>query len=239
MAAILSDMEVRVLDRLEESRSAPVFWSLADEIRPFLIEAMCEATLIAGEPEVRGVSQAVTQSATAQAMPLGAIAILRMEDAAGNVIRKSTLWDMDRFFPSWENDTDVSLLGVTPQIKHWFPIGLGQWGVYPKQTSATTVTVSFIALPTLNPAGNAIYSRPYTGSEVIPFQVEYLEAFEEYAAHVARFKEGSVEFFDGIVEYDRFLSKMAELTRFADRIGVLRFSRSKGAQSPTSPVEVR
>lgn len=222
-----------VLDRLEENRANPLFWNVPAEIRVFLIEAMNEAALIAGEPQIRFSKSQATQNFLSLAanqtvfdltndVPL--FGTMRMESISQQII-KTTPWDLDRFFPGWESDTG-------PIIKHWFPIGLTRFGIHPQLTSPASVIVSGIAEPVST-------ARPYTGNEPVDFQEEYREAFIDYAVHVASLKEGTKEFTDSIKVYDRFLSKMEELSKFATRKGSLRFSRSMGVPATVTPVEQR
>jgi len=127
--------------------------------------------------------------------------------------------------PGWEND-------VGDEIQHWFPIGLTQFGIHPQLTGPVNVFISGVVEPVPSP-------RPYTGEEFVDFQEEMREAFVDYAAHIAALKEGTKEFVDSIKVYNRFLSRMQELTKFAVRKGSLRFTRSLGHVSRVTPVEQR
>jgi hypothetical protein len=231
---LLRDLVPEVLDRLEESRTSPIFWNVPKEIAVFLVEAMNEATLLTGEPEIKFTNSLTTAPPSQLALPAntnvvtysGDIPIFGMMrlESAGQV-KKTTVWDMDRMTPGWEND-----VGNVPDF--WFPIGLTEFGIHPKLNAPVTVIVSGISEPVIAP-------RPYTGMEPIDFQTEYREAFVDYAAHVSALKEGTKEFVDSIKVYERFISKMQELGKFASRKGVLRFSRTLGAPASTTPVEVR
>lgn len=230
MSAI-SDLELLVLDRLEENRLNSIFWDVRREIRVFLVEAMNEAALISGEPEIR-----FSLNATSQPLQLPAnqtvidltpnvpiFGMMRLE-VAGQV-KKTTVWDMDRFSPGWENDT-----GNLPDF--WFPIGLTQFGIHPKLIAPVDAIVSGIAQPVPTP-------RPYAGTENVDYQEEYRDAFVDYATHVAGLKEGTKEFVDSIKVYERFISKMQELGKFASRKETLRFSRTLGTRGSVAPVQER
>jgi hypothetical protein len=128
--------------------------------------------------------------------------------------------------PGWENDVG----GSVPDF--WFPIGLTQFGIHPQLTAPVSVIVSGIVEPVSTP-------RPYTGNESVNFQNEFREAFVDYAAFTATLKEGTIEFRESIRVYDRFISRMQELGKFASRKGSLRFSRTLGAVASTNPVEIR
>lgn len=227
--ATIGDLEGGVQDRLEEQRGPGQFWNRQFEIRPLLVEAMSMATLIAGEPEIR--QTAITVLAANQNLfpaPTNAIAMLKIEGPGGLVIKKETLWSLSQMNHLWESETG-------PIAKNWFPIGLGQYGIYPKLTAPIQVIITYVGLPVPVPASPIAY----TGAETIPFQVEYLEAFEEYAASMARLKEATQEFLDGLKEFDRFLSRTWELSKFATRKGSLRFTRSKGVEAKVTDVTSR
>jgi hypothetical protein len=228
----INDLVPLVLDRLEESRTNPIFWDVPKEIVVFLVEAMNEATLITGEPEIRFDTSLKTKSqltlpANQTVMTFSGdiplFGMMRLESSGQ--VKKTTVWDMDRMLPGWENDT-----GDLPDF--WFPIGLTQFGIHPQLVAPVTVIVSGIAEPVST-------SRPYTGVEPCDFQSEFRESFVDYAAHIAGLKEGTKEFQDSIRVYDRFISRMAELGKFASRKGSLRFSRTMGAPASTTPVEIR
>lgn len=228
----ISDLEGLVLDRLEESRTTPKFWSVPNEIRVFLVEAMNEAALLTGEPEVRFTNSLAT--ALQLQLPVNTnfvnltgdvplFGMMRLESSGQ--VQKSTLWDMDRMLPGWEND-----VGDLPDF--WFPIGMTRFGIHPKLAAPVFVNVSGVAEPVFT-------LRPYTGAENVDFQTEYVDALVDYAAHVAGLKEGTKEFMDSIKVYDRFIAKMTELGKFASRKGKLRFSRTMGVPARVTPVEER
>jgi len=229
----LSDLAPLVQDRLEEPRGAGIFWSGANEILPDLVEALNEATLITGEPEIR--STAVTSLAlntNFQTMPAGAVALLRVEGPGGLAISKVMPWDLDNDNPTWENDTDVSIGDQAGSPRYWFPLGMAAWGIYPKLTSGAQVILTYVGLP-------ITASPPWTGSEVVPFQEEYLQGFADMAASVCRVKEGGAELQQGLAVYQRFLSRMEEASRFALRKGSLRFSRVFGPMAAITEVTER
>lgn len=225
MPVTVASLEPQVCSRLEESYPNPVFWDLTHEIRPLIVEAMFEAALITGEPEVRLTSQTtITADSNIQTMPENAIAIIRMQGPKG-MIRKTSVKDLDWIKPNWQMETG-------PNIKHWFPIGLSSFGVYPKLQSEVQVVLSIVELPVVS-------SRPYTGNETADFQQEYTEAFDRYAAAALRLKEGGPEFQQGLLDYEYFLAKMSELSKFGERKHALRFTRTMGHTSQVTPVEKR
>src|SRR5579872_2638931 len=155
--SLISDLEVEVQDRLEEARDGVgVFWKIQDELRPLIVEAMNVATIITGEPEIRPMGATalftVQPNQTFQAMPAGALAILRVESAGQLPIKKVRVVDLDRMFWQWEN------AAPSDSIQAWFPFGLTQWGVYPQIKQSIQLLVSYVGFP-VNVA------RPYTGLE--------------------------------------------------------------------------
>jgi hypothetical protein len=129
-------------------------------------------------------------------------------------IQKTSIWDLDRMLPGWEAD-------VADGIDSWFPVGLTQFGIHPQLTAPLQVVLTYIALP-------VPVVTPYTGLETVDFQQEYSGAFIDYAAHILTAKEGGEEFIQSAKLYDRFLSKMSELSNFAVRKDRLRFTRTMG-----------
>lgn len=225
VASQVSELENRVLDRLEET-NPPVFWNLADEIRTSVVEAMNVAMLITGEPQIRAIATTtLAANQVLQSMPVGALALLRIEGPNGVSVKRTTLFDMDKLSPGWETETGDS-------IDFWFPFGFTQFGVHPKLTAGQQVILTYVAFPVATP-------RPYTGLEPIIFQEEYTEGFVDYGSHVNRLKEGGNEFQQSIAAYQRFLDKMGELSRFAFRKGSLRFTRTFGSPSLITDVKQR
>lgn len=228
--SVISDLEGLVLDRLEENRASPIFWDVRREIRVFLVEAMNEAALISGEPEIRFANSPSTplilpanQTVIDFTGSIPIFGMMRLESSGQ--VKKTTVWDLDRFLPGWESD-----VGNLPD--YWFPIGLTQFGIHPQLNDPVSVIVSGISQPVPTP-------RPYAGTENVDYQEEFRDAFVDYAEHIAGLKEGTKEFVDSIKVYDRFIAKMQELSKFASRKEVLRFSRTFGARGSTSPVQVR
>lgn len=227
--ATISNIETEVQQRLDEAADdVGIFWNVQNELRPLIVEAMNVATLITGDPQFYATSVTTIPSSTYFSplnMPAGALAILRVDGPGGLAVNKTYVQDLDNLVPGWEVST-----GDTPQL--WFPFGLSRFGIYPNLPAPAQVLVSYIGIPVTD-------SRPYTGNEVIPFQPEYIDAFADYAAAMARFKEGDPEFQQAVQVLNRFLSKMEELSNFAYRKGSLRFSRGVGATSNISETRVR
>lgn len=225
--ATISSLEVDVQNQLEETADdVGIFWSVANEIRPALVEAMNEATLITGEPQFRAVSAPFPIPTgtvfTPLALPNDAVALLRVEGAGSVAFQKYSVWDLDRHFPGWEVATGPSPLA-------WFPFGLGQFGIYPNLTAPATVILSYVQMPVTT-------APPWDGTQVVPFQPEYFDGFKDAAQHYLQLKEGDPEFSQSFGPYNRFLASCERMSNFAWRKNSLRFSRAGGASSAITQI---
>jgi len=227
----IDDISAGVLRRLEEDTASPVFWNLPLEIRPIVLEALCEATLITGQPQVKLLSApyTLTPSQTIQPAPAvifsnhSVLAIIRI-DINNQPLHKVSVFDLDMANKDWQND----LPAAAPN--EWFPFGLGgQFGIHPQVSAPLGVTITAITNPTIT-------SPPYTGGESINFQSEFNLGLECYGAHAARIKEGGAEAEQAMQLYETFLSVMTELSMFAIRRDSLRFSRALGVASELNEV---
>lgn len=220
--ATISDLEAGVQNRLEQDpvRDQHTFWLPAPELRPLIVEACNLATLITGEPQAYATAVTTIPASTSFtpiAMPAGALAISRVDGPGALAVDKAYIQDLDFLFPGWEVAT-----GDTP--KYWFPFGLDKFGIYPCLTAPVQVLISTISIP-------VTAARPYTGTEAVPFQSEYLDGLQDWATAMAVYKEGSPEFDEAMPVLNRFLAKMEELSNFAYRKNSLRFSRGVGVTS--------
>jgi hypothetical protein len=219
--ATISDLEALVQDRLEDQG---IFWSTKNELRPLLVEAMSEAILITGLPQVRaGTPFTLAANTRLFSLVSPAFVVTRMDGVT--TIEKTSFWALDQDRHTWENDTG-------PLPLRWFAFGVGQFGVYPMLTAPVTVYLTTLNFP-------VSVSRPYTGTENVPFSVGFQESLANSAAAMARLKEGGADFVNGLVLYEKFLSKMSELSKFADRISKLRFTRAMGHPAQATDTQVR
>jgi len=235
----LSDLATQTFQRLEEP--TPTFWSQSLEVLPYLVEALNEACLITGEPQVRQSTVFTLAAATTFFnVPSNCVALLRME-GPGHV-HKTDWWTMDKMNPGWQGATGYGLgpYGIGPYggtvrgdiPQFWGAFGLSQFFIYPALRAPVNVILTFVGLPiTTGP--------PYTGSEPVDLQEELRESLVDYAVHTASLKEATTEFYDSIRVYDRFLQKMQEFSWFAERKAKLRFSRSLGSTAHGNPTEVK
>jgi len=226
--ATISNLELNVQQRLEETADdVGIFWLVAPELRPLLVESMNIACLITGEPQFQASATYTIPASTSFAplpLPAGALALLRV-DSAGSTIDKTYVQDLDNFLPGWEVKT-----GSKP--RYWIPYGLGQFGIYPNLTAPAQVVLSYVQYPVITP-------RPYTGAEVVPFQQEYFDGFTDMASGFARFKEGGEEFKEAIAVLNRALGQFESLSDFAYRKGSLRFTRGLGGSANIVETRVR
>lgn len=227
--ATISTIELAVQNRIEETADdVGIFWLVAPELRPLIVEAMNIATLITGEPEVYAPAITTIPASTQFAplpIPANALAVLRVDGPGSLAVNKTSVQELDNFYPGWDVAT-----GPTPQL--WFPFGLNQFGIYPNLTAPAQVLISYIGTPVTTP-------RPYTGTEPIPFQTEYHTGFADWAAAIARFKEADPEFSQGMEALNRFMAKMEDLSNFAYRKGSLRFAKNAGVAAEISETRVR
>jgi len=219
----IDDIAASVLQRLEESTTSPVFWSYA-EIRMLVLEAMCEATLITGSPQVRITSAPFTlqPNLTIQAAPAGAFTIIRVE-SGGGAVHKVSVFDLDMSDKNWQNDPQDTI------PREWFPFGCGQFGIHPQLSAVAQVILTIVQ--------NPIALMPLAGTETVNFQSEFGLGFEAYGESLATLKEGGAEADAGVRLYDTFLSVMAELSAFQLRKDSLRFSRTLGAAAEINEVQ--
>lgn len=220
--ATISQLETDVQNQLDEmADDLGIFWNVANEIRPALVEAFNEATLITGEPQFRAATSLFTIPPstvfTPLALPADAVALLRVEGAGSLAVQKYSVWDLDRHFPGWE-------LATGPNPLAWIPFGLGQFGIYPNLTAPAEVILSYVQMPVPS-------APPWDGTQVVPFQAEYFDGFKDAAQHYLQLKEGDPEFTQSFGPYNRFLASCERMSNFAWRKNSLRFTRSGGASS--------
>ena len=218
----ISTLEQAVADILEESYPSPVFWSLQDEIRVALVEAMNEMTLLTGEPEQQG-AVTLTANQTIQTLPVNMLALLKLWTTTG-VVPKTSMEKLDNTNPGWEAESG------TNTIKSWFAFGLGKIGIYPKLSAPPSVTAAFVPILVTD-------TYPYDGTQSFDFQNEYQDLAIRYAGDTLRLKEGGQEFFQGANGYAFFIEKIQQLSAFASRKGAIRFTRAMGSVS--EPTEVK
>lgn len=173
-----------VLDRLAESRTAPVFWS-RDELMVYLNDGFLEFTLMAGQLISENVYPLV--GAKIQAVPSTAIALIHVSYVSV-LAEKSTLEQFDRADPGWEAKYGI--------FQRWAPCGLDKWFLDKHPVTAIYANLTTLDVP-----------PELTEADFIDLAPEYVEALTDYVFHMARFKEGGAEFGQAMTQYDSFRNK--------------------------------
>lgn len=226
MPDTISSLARSVQSRLEEEPQGPpgIFWNYQNEVLPAVVEAMNEASLLTGVVQtVQTAPITVPVNTTWLSLPKNAIALIRVTGPV--YLRKTSVFALDKLNRTWQNDTGTAL-------KAWFPVGVTNWGVYPQLTAEQQVMVTYLAYP-------VTVAPPYTGNETVPFQAEFHESLEQYAAHVLRLKEAGQDFEGSMGIYQAFLATMQTLDMFETRHDSLVFTKGVGAAVQVNPVMVR
>ncbi len=179
-----ADVLNTVLDRLDQSRTDPIFWSRA-ELLTYLNDGFLEFTLIAGQMVSEATFPLV--GAKIQAVPVGSLALIHVAYAEV-VIEKSSLENFDRQNPNWEAQSGI--------LRQWAPCGLDKWIVDRHPVLATNVSLTTLNAPAV-----------LTETSTIDLAPEFIEALTDYVFHMARFKEGGAEFGQAMTQYDSFQNK--------------------------------
>lgn len=177
-------------DRLEEDRGTPgQFWTYPYEIDQLVCEALNEATLISGEPEIVAATIPLFPNTFIQPMPSFMTALLRVE-FEGTPLLKTSLWHLDRFLPAWEQQPAQSTLGPDSAGNgpYWFPLGLNSFGIYPMVSAAQYVLLAGMAIPAV--------SQPSQG-QLTPLATSAYNSFQFvvdplFVGGVAQWSGGSV-----------------------------------------------
>jgi hypothetical protein len=186
-AAVVID---RVLEKLNEVPSAPRYWS-REEIRQLIWEGLVELNLLSGYLQDT-LSLTLARHPVQPTLPH--IAVLHVRSGY-RALLKYSIDELDASHPNWESEK----LPRTPA--RWAPLGLAYLVTHKRTTTASqTVTVDVLRLPV----------KPLE-ADVIPLDDEYVVAIAEYAASVARLKEGGAEQEAGVQMYQQFLALAGDL----------------------------
>lgn len=185
MATTAGTIADRVLRRLEESTTAPVFWDRT-EILDFINEGLNELNLIA--LKIRTTGNEALSASTFYSSPTGSVAILQV-GVSNRPLHKETLENLDRQNKNWQDDRGIP--------RQWSPVGLNLFAVHPSPTSGATANIIYLDTPSA-----------LGENDDIPLEDEFCEALEDYAFHMARFKEAGDEFAQSTLIYERFLDKV-------------------------------
>lgn len=225
--ATISTLEPYVAARLEEM-DPPVFWDKETEFFSAIMEAQADLMLLVGRPDQTvSVPFTIQPNTWLQAVPKGIFAITNIQGPSSEVW-KVMLQDMDYGLvsgPDWEED-----IGDT--IQKWFPLSLGNFGVWPSVAQEQTVLITGIASPIIG-------IWPYDGTQPVVFHDEDFVAIEKYAASYCRLKEAGQEAEEGYKLYQEHLKNAARLTQLENRRDPYIFSGSVGAQVVANPTKIR
>lgn len=225
--ATLSTLIPYVEARLEEN-SPSIFWKEEEEIASALMEAQCDLTLLVGRPDQTvSVPFTILPNTPWQTVPKGIFAITNMQGPSSEVW-KVTLEDMDYGLvsgPDWEED-------IADSVQKWFPLGLGQFGVWPSVAQEQVVLITGIASPI-----TGIW--PYDGSQPVVFDNQDFVLLEKYAAAYCRLKEAGNEAEEGYKLYQEYLKGAAELTQMENRKDPYLFEGATGATTVVNPTKIR
>ena len=226
--ATLSTLEPYVAARLEELPDNRGFWDQETELFSAIMEAQCDLTLLVGRPD-QTVSMVYTiqPNTWLQQIPKGMFALLNVQGPDSEVW-KVTLEDMDYGLvsgPDWEED-------IADTIQKWFPIGLGQFGVWPSVSTAQNVLITGIASPITS-------MWPWNGSQPVVFHDEFFSCIEKYAAAYCRIKEAGLEQEEGQKLYAEYLANAQRMTQLENRRDPFLFSGSIGANVTVNPTKQR
>lgn len=226
--ATLSTLEPYLANRLEEDPGDPIFWDEETEFFSYLMEAACDATLLVARPDQTvSVPFSIVPNQWMQVVPSGIFAITNLQGPSSE-IWKCRLQDLDYGLisgPDWEED-------IADTVRYWFPLGLGNFGVWPSVAQSQTVLLTGIASPI-----TGIW--PYGGSQAIPFHDEFFVALEKYAACCARLKEGGNEAEEGYKLYQEYLANMKQMTSQENRRDPFIFNEAVGAVALANPTRQR
>lgn len=226
--ATLSTLEPYLANRLEEEPGNPIFWDEETEFFSSIQEAQCDLMLLVGRPDLTvSVPFTIQPNTWLQTVPKGIFAITNIQGPSSEVW-KVTLEDMDYGLvsgPDWEED-------IADTVQKWWPLGLGQFGVWPSVAQEQTVLITGIASPI-----TGIW--PYSGSEDVIFHDEFFVALEKYAAAYCRLKEGGQEQEEGQKLYQEYLQNAARMTAIENRRDPFVFQGATGATVVANPTRQR
>lgn len=227
--ATVADLLPQIYDRVEEPPSAPVFW-VDDEANFSAIEAINDLMLLVGRPtQIVSVPFDIVPNTPWQTLPPGMFALTDIQGTASQVY-KATLQDFDYLQSyggsDWEQD-------VGDEILQWCPIGLTKFVVHPCVSDTQTVLITGIQVPC-----QSVW--PYTASTIaVPFEDEFLQALEKYAAHYLRFKEAGDEMTESYKIYQSYLQDAQRMTQLQDRRDPWLFNIGTGVKTVSNPISLR
>jgi hypothetical protein len=104
--------------------------------------------------------------------------------------------------------------------------------VHPAPSQPQTVNVTAIQYPVTS-------TWPYDGTQAVPFEDNFFQLLEEYAAHYCRIKEMGGEFQEGMKLFESYLQGAKRMSAIQDRRDPLIFTSGYGAAGRTNPTTQR
>ena len=231
MATTIATLANNTQSRLEE---LPVggpgqWWSRQYELFTAVAEAENDLMLLIGRPtQIVNFPFTLTQNTVWQAVPKGWLLITDIQ-GAGAPLYKVNLYDLDYLQSSWGSDWQQD---VADTAKRWAPIGFNMFVVHPAPSIPQVVNINAIQYPVTD-------AWPYNGTETVPFEDNYFEALEIYAAAYARLKELGGEAQIGFQLFEQYLGIAKRMTQIQDRRDPLIFTSGYGAANRTNPTTMR
>jgi hypothetical protein len=231
MSTTIATLANNVQSRIEENPvgGPGAWWSRQFELYTALIEACNDLMLLIGRPtQIVNFPLTLVPNQVWQVVPKGWLLVTDIQ-GAGAPLYKVNLWDMDYLQSSWGSDWTQD---VDDAAKRWCPIGFNMFAVHPACSTPQTVNVAAIQYPTTD-------VWPYDGTGTVPFEDNYFEALEIYAAAYCRLKELGGEAQIGFQLLDQYMGIAKRMTQIQDRRDPLLFTMSYGAAGKTNPTTMR
>ena len=230
MGTTIATLADHAQQRIEEPVGSPGFWwSRQFEIYSALIEAANDLMLLVGRPtQIVNFPFTLLPNTVWQTVPKGWLLITDIDGADGPLY-KVNLYDLDYLQSSWGADWQQD---VDDTAKRWCPIGFNMFVVHPAVSTPQVVNMAAIQYPTTDP-------WPYDGTETVPFEDNYFEALEIYAAAYARLKELGGEAQIGFQMLEQYLGIAKRMTAISDRRDPLIFTMGYGSAGRTNPTTKR
>ena len=226
----ISTLAANVQSRLEESVGSPgAWWSLLYEINSALVEAMNDLMLLVGRPTQEvNVPFTLTPNTVWQTIPKGLFQVTDIQ-GAGELLYKINLYDLDYLQTYWTSDWQQDVANTASE---WAPLGFNMFIVHPAVNVAQTITLTGIQYPVQ-------VQWPYDGTQTVPFEDQFFQHLEEYAAFYCRIKEMGGEFQAGLKLFDQYLAGARRMSQIQDRRDPVIFTSGFGGMQRTNPTTKR
>ncbi len=192
-------------------------------------EAMNDLLLLVGRPgQVVNFPFTLTPSTPWQTVPKGMFVLTDIV-GAGSPLYRVSLYDLDFLLASWGPDWQQD---VGPVALRWAPIGFNQFVVNPTPQYPQTVNIYAISYPVQQ-------VWPYDGTSTVPFENNFFQLIEEYAAHYCRIKELGAEHAEGMKLFAQYMAGAKRMSQIQDDRDPLIFTSNFGAANNINPTSKR